>query len=129
LLAARASADRSGIGTMSEEELALMALAREAYLSLMAIPCTACQSCLPCPQGVAIPDLFDIYNGHLMFREEERSRMFCSWIDERARVDACIECGCRGEVTSPVLEKCSQGIDIPEWMKKVHEALGSDIQA
>ena len=42
-----ASADRSGVGAMTEEELALVAQAREAYLSLMAVPCTGCQCCLP----------------------------------------------------------------------------------
>jgi hypothetical protein len=109
-----ASADRSGVGTLTDTELALVAQAREAYLALCAIPCTACKYCLPCPQGVAIPDIFDIYNGYLMFDDEEHSRMFYSWIDEKARGDACIECG-------ECLEKCPQHIEIPDWLKKVHE--------
>jgi predicted aldo/keto reductase-like oxidoreductase len=113
-----ASADRSGVGSMSEEELSLVAQAREAYQALCAIPCTACQYCLPCPNGVAIPGIFDIYNGYLMFGDEERSRMSYGWLDEKTRADACIECG-------ECLEKCPQGIDIPEWMKVVHEALAS----
>ena len=50
-----ASAARSGVGTMSEEELVLIVRVREAYRALCAILCTACQYCLPCPQGVAIP--------------------------------------------------------------------------
>jgi hypothetical protein len=50
-----ASADRSGVGTMTGEELVLVAQAREAYLALCAIPCTACQYCRPCPNGVAMP--------------------------------------------------------------------------
>jgi predicted aldo/keto reductase-like oxidoreductase len=110
------SAGRSGVGSISDEELALMAQAREAYLSLMAVPCTACQYCLPCPQGVAIPDVLGVYNEAKMFGDLGRASQFYGWIDEKNRGDACIECG-------ECLEKCPQGIHIPEWMRVVHEAL------
>jgi uncharacterized protein len=111
-----ASAGRSGVGTMTKEELSLTAQAREAYLSLAAVPCTHCGYCQPCPQGVAIPDVLGVYNEGRMFGEEHARGMY-NWIDEKTRGDACIECG-------ECLEKCPQGIEIPEWMKKVHEALG-----
>jgi uncharacterized protein len=111
-----ASADRSGVGAMTDEELSLMAQARKAYLSRMAVPCTGCQYCLPCPNGVAILDVLDVYRESRMFGEDH-ARVMYKWIDETARGDACIECG-------ECLEKCPQGIDIPECMKNVHEALG-----
>ena len=110
-----ASADRSGVGTMTVEELALVAQVREAYLSLCAIPCTRCEYCQPCPQGVLIPDVLGVYNEGLMFGMEHARGMY-QWIDEKYRGDACIECG-------ECLEKCPQHIDIPEWMKVVHAAL------
>ena len=110
------SASCSGVGTMSEEELALVIRVRESYLSLCAIPCTGCQYCQPCPQGVLIPDVLGVYNEGLMFGEEHARAMY-RWIDEKYRGDACIECG-------ECLEKCPQHIDIPEWMKVVHEVLG-----
>ncbi len=94
----------------------LVAQVREAYLSLCAIPCTGCQYCLPCPQGVAIPDVLGVYNEGRMFGEDHARAMY-NWIDEKHRGDAYIECG-------ECPEKCPQGIDIPEWMKVVHEALG-----
>jgi predicted aldo/keto reductase-like oxidoreductase len=111
-----ASADRSGVGTLTEEEVAVMTRARELYLALCPIPCTTCKYCLPCPQGVAIPDVLGVYNEAIMFGDLDRASQFYNWIDEKARGDACIECG-------ECLEKCPQGIDIPEWMKKVHEEL------
>jgi len=116
-----ASADRSGVGTMTEEELALVAQAREAYLSLMAVPCTGCQYCLSCPQGVAIPNVLGVYNEGRMFGEDHARAMY-KWIDEKNRGDQCIECG-------ECLEKCPQHIEIPEWMKKVHEALSHQSEA
>ena len=84
------SAGRSGVGTMAEDELALIARVREAYLSLCAIPCTGCQYCLPCPQGVAIPDVLSACNEGRMFREDHVSAMY-KLIDEKYRGDQCSE--------------------------------------
>jgi predicted aldo/keto reductase-like oxidoreductase len=111
-----ASAGRSGPGTLTKEELELVAQVREAYLKLCAIPCTACEYCLPCPSGVNIPEIFGIYNDMLMYGDEARARMFYSWLDENQRANLCIECG-------ECLEKCPQQIEIPDWLKKAHEVL------
>jgi predicted aldo/keto reductase-like oxidoreductase len=57
-----------------------------------------------------------VYNEGQMFGLDH-ARGAYNWIEEKSRGDACIECG-------ECLEKCPQRIEIPEWMKKVHEALG-----
>ena len=54
------SAAHSGPGTMSEDELTIIARVREQYEALCVIPCTACGYCLPCPSGVNIPEIFDL---------------------------------------------------------------------
>jgi predicted aldo/keto reductase-like oxidoreductase len=110
------SAGRAAVGTLTQEELALVERVRETYRELCAIPCTACEYCLPCPSGVHIPEIFEIYNDMLMYGDEPRARMFYSWLDEKARADLCTECG-------ECLAKCPQHIEIPDWLKKVHEAL------
>jgi predicted aldo/keto reductase-like oxidoreductase len=110
------SADRSGSGTMSEGELAVIAQVREQYEALCAIPCTACEYCLPCSSGVNIPGIFEIYNDMLMYGDEGLAQMFYSWLDEKERANLCIECG-------ECLEKCPQRIEIPEWLAKAHELL------
>jgi predicted aldo/keto reductase-like oxidoreductase len=114
-----ASAGRSGPGTLTAEELALVDRVREAYRELCAIPCTACEYCLPCPSGVNIPEIFAIYNDMLMYGDQGRARMFYGWVDEKERANLCTECG-------ECLEKCPQGIEIPDWLKKVHEVLCSE---
>jgi len=113
-------ASRSGPGTLTAEDLALIERARDAYLGLSPIPCTSCGYCLPCPSGVNIPRVFQIYNECIMYDDPRTGRFRYrgpQGLSEEERADNCIECG-------ECLEACPQDIDIPEWLKKVHELLG-----
>jgi predicted aldo/keto reductase-like oxidoreductase len=118
-----ASAGRSGLGKLSEEELALYDRVRAAYEALSPIPCTDCKYCLPCPSGVNIPRVFEIYNDLMMYGDEDRAQMFYSaFMQEDERADQCIECG-------ECLEKCPQDIEIPDWLAKAHEVLCKEEEA
>ncbi len=115
-----ASAHRSGPGTLSEEELAVYHLVREAYEALCPIPCTDCKYCLPCPSGVNIPRVFDIYNDGIIYDNVERSRMvYSNFMSEDERASLCTQCG-------ECLEKCPQQIEIPDWLAEAHEVLCQD---
>jgi len=109
-----ASAGRSGPGTMTPEELALVERVREQYDALSAIPCTNCKYCQPCPNDVAIPRIFELYNQAVMFNARDPMRFaYTHWVREEERADNCIECGeCE--------TKCPQEIDIIDWLKQVH---------
>ncbi|MGD8904817.1 MAG: aldo/keto reductase [Anaerolineae bacterium] len=112
-----ASAGRSGVGTLSEEELVLYDRLREAYEALCPVPCTDCKYCLPCPSGVNIPRVFDIYNDGVIYDNVERSQMvYNNFMSEDERASLCTQCG-------ECLEKCPQQIEIPDWLAKAHEAL------
>ena len=113
-----ASAGASGVGTMTQAELQLIARARDAYGALNPIPCTQCGYCMPCPNGVAIPDNFQLYNNAVVFKGSSRqlNRNLYNDMPAGKRAEACIQCGeCE--------EKCPQKIAIGEWMPRVHEAL------
>ena len=113
-----ASACASGVGTMTQAELQLIARARDAYGALNPIPCTGCGYCMPCPNGVAIPDNFQLYNNAVVFKGSSRqlNRNLYNDMPAGKRAEACIQCGeCE--------EKCPQKIAIGEWMPRVHEAL------
>jgi predicted aldo/keto reductase-like oxidoreductase len=110
------SADRSGPSHLTADELTLVNAVRTAYEELCPIPCTDCKYCLPCPSGVAIPGVFEVYNDLMMFGDEARSKMVYSWLEEDERANLCIECG-------ECLEKCPQGIEIPQWLAAAHKAL------
>jgi predicted aldo/keto reductase-like oxidoreductase len=115
-----ATADRSGPGLLTEGELALYDRVREEYEKLCPIPCTDCQYCLPCPNGVNIPRVFEIYNDLMMYGDESQAQMvYNAFMREEERADNCIECG-------ECLEKCPQQIEIPDWLAKVHALLCKD---
>jgi predicted aldo/keto reductase-like oxidoreductase len=114
-----ASADASGVGTLTEDELALVEQVRAKFDELCPIPCTQCEYCMPCPNGVNIPRNFKTYNGGLIYDKLDQSRGIYRWLSQsmNAGADKCIQClECE--------EKCPQSILISEWMPVVHEVLG-----
>ena len=111
------SAGRFSPGSLTSDELALYDQVREAYKALSPIPCTDCKYCLPCPNGVNIPRVFDISNDLMMYGDEDRAQMFYdAFMKAEERGDQCIECG-------ECLEQCPQNIEIPDWLAKAHAVL------
>jgi predicted aldo/keto reductase-like oxidoreductase len=112
-------AGRAEPGLLTTEELDIIDRVGEAYRSLRPIPCTGCAYCMPCPNGVEIPQIFQIYNDAMMYNNLQMGRFRYQMTDilkEEQRGDQCIECG-------QCLEACPQSISIPDWLKKAHEEL------
>jgi hypothetical protein len=88
---------------------------------LLDLPCTGCRYCVPCPQGVAIPEIFQFYQWHEAFGLKEPSRnryqgLGKGWQEKKKPATACVECGeCE--------PKCPQNIPIIEKLKAAHEIL------
>ena len=112
-----ACAEKSGVGSLTDKELALVDQIREEYRRLSPIPCTNCNYCMPCPNGVDIPHAFAQYNDAIMYDDPRTARFRYRQIPKEKWADNCIEClECE--------EKCPQEIEISKWLKKVHEYLG-----
>jgi predicted aldo/keto reductase-like oxidoreductase len=125
-----ASAGRSGINSLTQEDEEVIARLAEVYRRQILVPCTGCEYCMPCPAGVSIPQNFALLNN--MAQEQSRIRR---WQSRRAygnlasskdqldkenpngNASFCIECG-------KCVEKCPQRIDIPVELEKVHGILG-----
>jgi predicted aldo/keto reductase-like oxidoreductase len=104
--------------SLAEEELRLIAEVRAYFLQRMQIPCTTCGYCLPCPSGVAIPDVFSMVNTAAMFEARDATSRLYQFllVARRHGADACIECG-------ECIPKCPQAIPIPDKLREAHELL------
>jgi predicted aldo/keto reductase-like oxidoreductase len=112
-----------GPGTLNTDDIAVIKKIKEAYKSLSPIPCTACRYCQPCPNNVEIPRVFQLYNDAIMYDDIMGGKFMYNGpfgIPQDQRADKCVEC-------NECLEKCPQKINIPDWLKKAHEALYSAV--
>jgi len=107
-------------GRLGPDDLACLENARVFYEARMAVPCTTCGYCQPCPNGVAIADVFNAFNAGRMFDEKGRA----SWryrtfqLDNGSGADRCEECGdCE--------PRCPQHIPIAEMLATAHTYLTS----
>jgi uncharacterized protein len=72
--------------------------------------CTSCNYCLPCPQGIDIPKVIQIWNQYNIIKGKKHFNRDYQFLDVTA--DCCIKCGtCE--------EKCPNGIGISEFLEKV----------
>jgi len=116
-----AIADRSGPGSLTVDELALIDRVRDAYRELSPVPCTGCGYCMPCSSGVEIPRILELYNDGIMYEDPVTAQSLYGTpmlYAEEQRADKCIDCG-------ECVETCPQQIPIPEWLQKAHEYLSA----
>lgn len=108
------SASRSGVGTFSTEDHETIAAVQQAWRGLAPVPCTHCEYCLPCPNGVEIPSVFKIYNTAFMYDDRRSGRWeYTNQLAEAARATSCVECGICETL-------CPQTIPIIAELKNAH---------
>jgi len=130
-----ASADRSGINSLSAEDQATVDQLVAIYRKRILVPCTACQYCMPCPSGVNIPQNFAIVNNVSMGDVGGISSRVKQWVIKRGykrlvssrkavkahpgtgNASLCTRCG-------TCLPKCPQSIQIPDQLEKVQLVMG-----
>lgn len=113
-----ASAAASRVGLLAPAELDLIARVRAQYKALAPIPCTRCEYCQPCPNGIKIPRLFELYSNAIMFNQMERSRNMYARVPAEEKADACAQCRQCEDV-------CPQQIEICNWLARIHEVLSA----
>ena len=98
---------------LSAADLRAVDQVRKTYKSLSPIRCTTCGYCQPCPNGVVIPRILELYNNAVMYQEPEESRADYLDLSDDERADRCVECGACEQT-------CPQRIEIVNWLKTAH---------
>ena len=97
---------------LSEHEMDLMDKARKKFLDIFPVACTGCNYCIPCPEGVAIPHIFSLYNEAKIYDKYEENKKRYFNMKETTRADNCVDCGqCE--------TSCPQNLNITAHLKEV----------
>lgn len=114
-------------GTMTPQELELVARASDKYRELMKVRCTGCGYCMPCPMGVSIPMCFETYNKMHMFGNIAEGKFLYALRmsgeiggEGPGYASQCVSCG-------QCMENCPQHIAIPDVLAELAAELeGAD---
>lgn len=121
-----ASANKSGINSLDNEDLTIINELTRIYKENILVQCTACQYCMPCPFGVNIPNNFAILNNLVLEKGRVMNFLLRRGYKNMAGKEVnlnkektngsaalCTKCGA-------CLKKCPQKIDIPKELTNVH---------
>jgi predicted aldo/keto reductase-like oxidoreductase len=102
---------------LTADDLGRITEAKAFYEERMAVPCTTCGYCQPCPSGVAIADVFNAWNAAKMFGDGQGQWMYKTFqLGSGSGADQCQECGdCE--------PRCPQHISIAEKLQVAHDVL------
>lgn len=105
---------------LTENDQELIREVARTYRTRLGNRCTRCGYCMPCPHGVDIINCLTEYNiAHMMDDPKASAMQYFTLIDDDSRADSCIQC-------MECLPFCTQMLNIPEELVKVHEYFGSE---
>ena len=112
----------SGSTSFSKEEWEKLGNAMEQLKKFSELYCTGCKYCQPCPTGIEIPKIFNMFTYHNVYGlTEHAQKMFDEYVEKGGKLrESCINCGyCE--------RKCPQHLQIRQELDKV-EALFRDFR-
>jgi predicted aldo/keto reductase-like oxidoreductase len=111
-----AVASRAEAGSMKPADLEVIEQVKKILEGGNKIRCTSCGYCMPCPNGVNIPENFKLYNVAFALNRLEASRFSYGLLSDKQQACYCVECGsCE--------PRCPQNIPIIKSLKEVHRTL------
>jgi hypothetical protein len=116
-------ADQATPRSLSPQEQALIGQVRDTLRQRIKVPCTACGYCMPCPSGVNIPRIFNLYNDRFIYGDAGfPHRMYTITMNAAELGSNCTRCG--------LCEKhCPQHIAIIDMLEESHRTLSENPEA
>ncbi len=112
-------ADSVTPGEFTEADRELIRKVRALIAEKTRVPCTGCRYCMPCPKGVAIPDIFRCYNEMYTESKKDGRHEYLQTValtKEPSFASQCVACGkCE--------KHCPQHIHVIEKLKEADRAL------
>lgn len=101
------------VNCLSDKEKDVLVQVRKAYEARIQMGCTGCEYCMPCPQGINIPQIFKGFDTASMFGDYADFRKRYNAMEVNA--SACV--GCESCVSN-----CPQHFKtpIPEMLQRIH---------
>jgi len=108
---------------MSPEDWEKVTVMMEEIKKFSDLYCTGCAYCMPCPQGIDIPYIFNCYTYYNVYGLKDHARQMYARVGREERgvgspVSDCVEC-------RECEDKCPQRIEISRRLKEVHEEMAS----
>jgi len=95
--------------SLTVQEEVLIGKVRDALMALREIPCPSCRACMPCPEEIDVPRIFELYNDAFIYGDVESARLI--YQDEGHQPGLCTECGyCE--------KNCAKRLPVLDLLKK-----------
>jgi len=98
--------------SLSRKDFEVFERVKAEYTRKMKVDCTGCQYCMPCPEGVNIPECFASYNAAYMFEDPVNAKLVYNVFLSGANASKCKKC-------KTCEELCPQKIPIPQKLVDV----------
>lgn len=102
-------ANRSYVGMLTQEDLAMLEHAKVVYDTMALVPCTKCAYCMPCAFGLDIPKTFEAYNTTASVNMEKAKEIYSTLEKNAQDCKSCKKCE----------RECPQNIKISTVMKTI----------
>lgn len=82
------------LNILTEKEESLIDRVTNVYKEKIKVGCTSCEYCLPCPYGVSIPNIFELYNNMYIYDTVDESKAsYKRYKELKKDATMCEECG------------------------------------
>ena len=104
-------AEKAHAGMLSDAENDAMVAAGKRLQEHLTVPCTGCDYCNVCPNEIAIPEIFRLYNQQEITGDYYGSRAAYKALGTK-NAQSCVNCGL-------CAQQCPQQIPIPQKLKEI----------